>query len=160
MNFPKTFALTNRLVTGGILLMSSNVVLANADKSFGQHLSDHGVKEMGLLFNVLTLGAAFVGFVLGLVCLYGMASIKMFPNSPGAQKFEQAGMGGLAIGLVICMFMIVFGSAVYYFIGTAAGTEADTSAFDKLKGSAIEHRLTPVGQELASLETLTLTAKA
>lgn len=140
------------------LMLAASSAFAEKGVTFGSHLNTHGANELSNFFTILTIGGALVGFVIGLVCLFGMASIKMYPNSPVAQKFETAGMGGLFVGLILGGAMMAFGTIAYMFIATAGGSGADTSAFDKLKGSSIEYRITPKGQSLASLESTILKA--
>lgn len=135
-----------------LMLVSIDTYAANS-QSFGEFLSGHGVSELQRYFSFLIIAVALIGFAIVALCLVGMAMMKLKPNSPVTQQFEQAGMGGLAMGILLGSAMMALGSIVYFFIGTSAGTGADTSAFEKLKSSAyIETKLTPEASRIASLD--------
>lgn len=110
-----------------------------AGKTVGEHLKDHGVTELSNFFVFATVAAAFVGFIIVILCLSGMATIKLAANSPMGQKAESIGMMNFGLGTVIGGAMGVAGTIFYFLVASAAGSDADTSAFDKLKSSSIEH---------------------
>ncbi|WP_370239518.1 hypothetical protein [Neptunomonas phycophila] len=115
-----------------------------ATDSLGDLMSGHGNTELKSWFSMALLVFAFVGFLVSGGCLLGMAMIKMAPNSPATQKFEQAGMGGLFMGAIIGGAIMSLGGLASYFMGTVLGDGADTGAFDRLKSSSmIESSYTP-----------------
>lgn len=115
-------------------LTASNAVLAD---SLGGLLSGHGTQELKSIFQFAALFFSFIGFLIAGICVIGMGMIKLAPNNPATQKFEQAGMGGLLIGTMVGSVLGALTTVIYMFIGTAAGEGADTSVFDKLKAGSV-----------------------
>lgn len=121
------------------LLLLAIPEIAFAD-SIGNLLnpSGHGGSELKSYFNFAVLAFAFVGFIIAGICLVGMAMIKMAPNNPNTQKFEQAGMGGLFVGMLLGGALMTLSGLAYLLIGTALGSSGETDALDSLKSGAIE----------------------
>lgn len=141
------------------LLFVSATAFANSKQSLGQHVAGHGVSEISNFFSFLSVGVAFIGFAVTAACLVGMATIKLYANSPMGQKAEAIGMMNFFIGGIIGAALAALGTIFYMFVFTAVGSSADTSAFDKLKSSSIEMKVVPVGQVLVDLDTPTIEAQ-
>lgn len=125
------------VVLAAALIVSNTVLAGGATGSFGTLLAGHGTTELKSFFQFIALLFSFVGFIMAGICLIGMGMIKLAPNNPATQKFEQAGMGGLFIGAMVGSVLGALTTVVYMLIGTAAGTGADTSVFDKLKAGSV-----------------------
>ena len=126
--------------------------------SIGDLAGGQWTTELQSLFLFGGIAFAFVGFILVGICLYGIASIKVFPNAPGSQRFESAGVGGLFAGALASAGLIVLSSLVAYFFGSVAGDSADTDAFDRLKSSSIQYQKAP-STTVAEIDLTALEAK-
>ncbi|SIQ99431.1 hypothetical protein SAMN05421647_11354 [Marinobacterium stanieri] len=123
------------IAASAFALMSANALAAG--ESLGSMAQGHWADEAGGIFQFVILAFAFVGVVIAGTCLIGMAMIKMAPNNPATQKFEQAGTGNLGMGALFGAGLAALMTVLGFFIGTAAGTDADTDGLNRLRGSSI-----------------------
>jgi hypothetical protein len=126
-----------------------------ASESFGNHLAGHGTTELSAWFNFISLAVAFAGFLVVVGCLGGMITIKMASGTPMGQKAEAIGMMSFMFGAIIGGLLGAAGTVFYLFIATAAGSSADTEAFDKLNSHIIFEEV--IQPDLSNLDTLKVT---
>lgn len=87
-------------------------------------------------FKFVVIIFAFAGFCITAAALFGLVMLHLKPDSPAAQKAQQAGKPNLFIAMFLGAIICVLGSIYGLFIGTATGTN-DNDALRQLESGSI-----------------------